>query len=455
MIGSNRNAVRKHGYNAFMLFQRRNNLRWLWVLIPILILILIGSGIAFTRGQPVITNIFPPPNMVAVPGLAPIQISFSRAMNPEAVEQGLTIEPDQPGEFVWEENTLAFTPTDPWPGGAVISVALGTGARTSLGIPLAEEQVWSFTVARTMLAYLWPANGPANLYMLDPVGGAVVQLTEMGGLLEFAVSTNGLLVYFSAYNETGGSSLWQLDMLTRESDLVLDCGSDLCSLPQPSPDGQWLVYENTTLGEVWLLSLENAEPSRLGAGTRPVWSSDGNLVFYDRAGMAFRIVDPAGTILASFANQLGEPGAWSPDGNFFAAPESDAGADSSRLLAFLPINGIVNDLSGDGLVEDTSPAYSPNGQWLAFARKYLDIERWTPGRQLWVMESDGENAYPLTNDEFYTHTSFAWSPNNQQIAFVRAHRTSPGAPPEIWVVNVDGSDPVQLVIGGYSPQWIP
>jgi len=438
-----------------MLSQRPNNLRWLWVLISILIIILIGGGIAFTRGRPTVTDKFPAPDTVAVPAVAPVEITFSRTMNPKAVEQGLIIEPDRPGKIVWEGNTLSFTPNEPWPGGAVISVTLGTGARSSLGIPLAEKQAWSFTVARTMLAYLWPADGPANIYMLDPVGGDVVQLTEMNGLLEFAVSANGLLVYFSAENETGGSSLWQLDMLTRESGLVLDCDSDLCSVPQPSPDGQWLVYENTTLGEVWLLSLESGELSWLGTGTRSVWSPDGNLAFYDQTGMAFRIVEPVGTVLASFANTLGEPGAWSPDGNFFTAPESDMETDSSRLLAFLPINGIVNDLSGDGLVEDISPAYSPNGQWLAFARRYLDVERWTPGRQLWVMESDGESAYPLTNDEFYTHTSFAWSPNSQQIAYVRAHRTSPDAPPEIWVVNVDGSDPVQLVIGGYGPQWIP
>jgi Tol biopolymer transport system component len=124
-------------------------------------------------------------------------------------------------------------------------------------------------------------------------------------------------------------------------------------------------------------------------------------------------------------------------------------------LAFLHINGIVKNLSGEELVEDTSPAYSPDGRWLAFARKFLDTERWTPGRQLWVMEADGENAYALTHDEFFSHAALAWSPDSQTIAFVRAHRTSPDVPPEIWIINVDGSNPIRLVIGGYAPQWIP
>jgi len=300
--------------------------------------------------------------------------------------------------------------------------------------------------------------------MLDPVGGDVVQLTERGGLLEFSVGANGLLVYYSAENEVRGSGVWRLDMLTRESELAIDCDTDLCALPQPSPDGEWLAYENTTQGEIWLLPLNGGEASRIGSGTRPQWSSEGELAYYDPVGRAFRFLDPvrpARAALASFPNEMGEPGAWSPDGNLFTAPDSDSGADSSRLLAFLPINGIINDLSGEGLVEDTSPAYSPNGQWLAFGRKYLDAERWTPGRQLWVMgvsaerEADGGNAHPLTNDEFYTHASFAWSPDSQTIAFVRAHRTSPDVPPELWMVNVDGSDPIRLVIEGYAPKWIP
>ena len=441
-----------------MLFRRRTFPRWLFV-IPIGILILIGGGIAFARGRPTVTSVFPVPDTVAVPGLAPVRITFSRAMNQESVAQNLVFEPEHPGEVTWEGDTMSFTPTTPWPGGEVITVTLG-GARSSLGIPLAEQQVWPFTVARTMLAYLWPINAPSNLYILDPVGGDVVQLTEMGGVLEFAVAADGLFIFFSAANDAGGSSLWRLDMITRESGLILDCGTDLCTLPQPSADGVWLVYENTTNGEIWLLPVEGGEAIFLGKGTRPTWASDGKLAFYDPVGKAFRVMDPTGNpggavLLTSFPNEMGEPGVWSADGSFFTAPEADAGADSSHLMAFLSINGITTNLSGDDLVEDTSPAYSPDGQWLAFGRKYLDAERWTPGRQLWVMEADGGNAHPLTDDEFYSHTSFAWSPDSQTIAFVKAHRTAPELPPELWIVNLDGSDPTRLVIGSVGPQWIP
>ncbi|MCB9133864.1 MAG: Ig-like domain-containing protein [Anaerolineales bacterium] len=437
-----------------MLFRRRTFPRWL-ILIPILLLILLAGGLPLARGRPTVTEIFPAPDTLAVPGLAPIHLTFSRAMNHAAVEQNLTLTPAHPGSYTWEGNILTFTPTEPWPGGATITAALGTGARSSLGMPLTETQTWSFTIARTMLAYLWPANGSANLYMLDPVGGTVVQLTETGGVLEFSVGEKGLALYFSAMNEAGGSSLWRLDMLTRTKVEILTCVQDLCALPQLSPDGKWLAYENTSRGDIWLLPLDGGEPVRLAFGTRPQWSSDGSLAFYDGEKQAFQIMDPTGTILASLPNTLGEPGAWTINGDFFTVPTSDIEADTSRLFAFLPLNGLLNDLSGPEPVEDTSPAYSPDGRWLAFARKYLDANRWTPGRQLWLMSPDGSNAHPLTNDEFYSHASFAWNPDSQIIAFVKAHRTAPEVPPALWMINVDGSNPLQLVIEGYAPQWVP
>ncbi len=444
-----------------MLFRKRSFPRWL-ILIPIVILILLGGGIAFARGRPTVIGVFPAPGAVAMPGLTPIRMTFSRAMNLPSVEQSLQIQPAHPGTFTWAGETMTFTPSEPWPAGAVISATLAGGARSSFGLPLTQEEggaftgTWSFSVARTMLAYLWPAGGSADLFMLDPIGGDVVQLTHIGGVLEFAVSADSLQVFFNAENGTGGSGLWRMEMLTRESALVLDCGADLCALPQPSPDGQWLAYENTSQNEIWLRSLTGADPVLLGGGTRPLWSAEGKLAFYEEEAQAFRIIDPAGAVPpASFPNTMGEPGAWTPDGDFFVAPDTDVTAHVSHLLKFLPINGLITNLSGDELVEDSSPAYSPDGQWLAFARKYLDANRWTLGRQVWVMDADGENARALTDDEFYAHTSFAWSPDSQTFAFVRAHRTAPEVPPEIWMVNVDGSARVQLVIGGYAPQWIP
>jgi Tol biopolymer transport system component len=106
-------------------------------------------------------------------------------------------------------------------------------------------------------------------------------------------------------------------------------------------------------------------------------------------------------------------------------------------------------------LEDTLPVFSPDGERLAFARKYLNQDEWTPGRQLWLMDMDGGNARSLTREPSYNHYDFAWSPLGNQLAFVRFNQTTMTEPPELWLVNDDGSQARLLVIGGYAPQWIP
>ncbi len=106
-------------------------------------------------------------------------------------------------------------------------------------------------------------------------------------------------------------------------------------------------------------------------------------------------------------------------------------------------------------MEDASPAYSPDGQWIAFARKHLDRERWTPGRQLWLMRPDGREARQLTNAPDYNHSALAWSPDSTSLAYMRFNQVEFTQPAEIWWIDINEAQPRMLVEGGYLPQWIP
>jgi Tol biopolymer transport system component len=116
--------------------------------------------------------------------------------------------------------------------------------------------------------------------------------------------------------------------------------------------------------------------------------------------------------------------------------------------------GIVTRLTTDEQAEDAGPSFSPDGIWLAFTRRYLDPIRWTPGRQVWLLSTDGTNIQQLTNDPSYKYTALTWHPDGTRIAVVRFNTTLLTDPPELWLIGLDG-DAVQLVIGGYAPQWIP
>ncbi len=452
-----------------MEFRKKNTPRW-YAFFIIAALVIAAGSVLFVRGRPALENTFPAPDARAVPAFAPLRLTFSRPMDARAVANNLFIEPTMEGEITWDENELIFTPHTPWPSGETISVTLTTGARSAQRLPLAAPQTWSFAVARTMLAYLWPVDGPADIYALDRLSGETIRLTETThGVLDFSISADGRVIYFSAVNDAGGSSLYALDRLAAAPELLLDCGKAICQYPQLAPDGNTLAYEraenapNRPPSQVWLLTLNDGRASRVAGpddtAAHPAWSVNGQLVYYDATRRAYAVFEPGAGVRQTFPNETGEPARWAPDGQRFVAPEilfeTPNAHATSHLFHFHPASELVTDLTHAADAEDMTPAYAPNGKLIAFARKYTDPERWTPGRQLWLMPASGEAAYALTNAPHHNHTAFAWHPGGTQIVFLRTNQTNLNEPPEIWIMSADGSHPLRLVIGGYNPVWLP
>jgi hypothetical protein len=424
------------------------------------------GGILYNQGRPSVIEVFPDPNAVAIPGPAPLRMTFDRPMNPASIASGLETIPARDGHFFWEDNTVTFRPDQPWPAGQVISVTLSSSARSSLSVVMEAPYRWQFTTAPTLLGYLWPSGGPADIYALDPGNGDIIQLSHSElGVLDFSVSTDSLSIYFSARNQAGGADLWHMDMISRESQLLFDCDGDLCTNVEIRSVNE-LAYENTSLNQVFYLSLDNTTGSLMGAGVRPNWSAQGQLAYFDASEPGFFFRDLETGALALFSNTTGEPGSWSPDGAFFVAPEirpAGSGTATSHLVLFELLTGSTLDLtqlaaslgSGDINVEDNSPAFSQDGGMIAFARKYLDSERWTPGRQLWIVSPDGAESRPISDSPNFNHSAFTWHPNEPQLAYLRSDQTDPTLPTEIWLTLLDGSGPVRLIIGGFQPTWIP
>ena len=279
-----------------------------------------------------------------------------------------------------------------------------------------------------------------------------------------------------------GADLYRIDRTKLEdspdnpyqAEKLLDCGTAQCRSPAVSFDDQYLAYEyilpapsgDAGPAQIWLLNLATLEAIPVGQEThetvQPSWSPTGLLAYYDRTSSGYEVFDPITQERVQISNQTGQPGAWSPNGEYYLAPEisylqAAGGTETgtSHLMRYSIQSKTTEDISGPNKVEDVEAGYSPDGVLIAFARKFLDAEHWSFGRQIWIMNADGSDPHAITDEADYNHYDLAWSRDGQSLAYVRFNQVKLFDPPELWMVNIDGSNPVQLVIGGYSPIWIP
>ena len=245
-------------YNTIM---RKRRIGWL----PLAALILaIGISLIYYWSIPQVLEVSPSQNATAVQAGASIRVRFSRPMQHGGVESRLVTDPPRRGNFSWEENTLTFTPDQPWGSGETVQVRLEPGARSTglLSMALRHGLSWTFTVRQPLLAYLYPSDASADIYLLDPSNGEITRLTDAPGtIMDYSVSLDGSVIYFNTEQGDGGSSIYGLNRNSGESRLLLECPGALCRYPQISPGGDFLAYERTDLSspvrlnlpQVWLL----------------------------------------------------------------------------------------------------------------------------------------------------------------------------------------------------------
>ena len=331
--------------------------------------------------------------------------------------------------------------------------------------------------------YLRPdPTGRIQLYRQDTAEAAPQQLGGQGAgdVLDFAASPDGRRVVYTVSDGLVG----ELRIVTRDGNgdrQLLACPDAECSGPVWSPDGGRLVYERRPydsdgiLGSPRLYWLDPADGATLplvageviGYGAR--FSPDGVWLSYvspaDEGVVLYRLADGQQRLLSS---RVGRPAAFSPDsaqvivsditleGNP-TAPDGDVPApiqESSRVFLYRVVLAEEGRerLSADLPVDDSAPAWSPDGVWVAFGRAPADA---ASGRQLWLMRPDGGNARALTNDLNLFHGPPAWSPDGAALLYQRFDLSDPAAAPAVWIMNLDDGTQTLVTPGGYLPAWLP
>lgn len=444
--------------------------------------------------MPRLEDISPTAESRGVPSTAPFRLTFSQAMDTVSVESRISIEPQHPVRFSWEGRTLIVQPVNPWTEGSTVTVQIAAGARSTRFLPMLQSHSWSFIIGTSRVLYLWPAEGPADLYTILPDGIDRVRLTETTlGVLDYTLNAERTRIVYAAARQDGGSDLHALDLVSGEHHLVYSCPQEVrCQALALDPTGEVLAFERyeftvwaagkPVLGpsQIWAVKMEGEDDAfPIGSAdhvtSNPVWSSIGWLAYYDNTLKAFALVDavngPTPQPFYYLPNELGLKGSWSPDGTFILLPEivfpeteTDEREELEASLTFYShlyrvdvYTGLMEDLSGGqhGRVEDASPSYSPNGAWIAFTRKYLEADQWTLGRQLWLMRHDGSEAHQLTDDPFFGFSALDWSLDSSTLVLMRSDQVDLAQPSEIWSYEIEGGEATKLVTGGYMPRWLP
>ncbi len=231
-----------------------------------------------------------------------------------------------------------------------------------------------------------------TLIVLSACGSSVIRITEMemGTLKNLQRATfedNGSEAGFSicgdlvayASNKDGNWEIYTMEKGNRSAiRKTSNYSTDL--FPTLSPDCEKLAFASDREGEfnIYVISAKQASAAtRLGAGTNPVFSSDGHYVYYQK----WLSTEQAATI-------------WRYD---------------------------LETNQHSQVVTGIHPAPSPDNKYLAYTK--YNQNTWLA--EIWMLELETQREMELVNSRDYHLVKPVWSPDGKKLAFTRFSDYSP------------------------------
>jgi Tol biopolymer transport system component/DNA-binding winged helix-turn-helix (wHTH) protein len=248
------------------------------------------------------------------------------------------------------------------------------------------------------------------------------------------------------------------------------------SQPSLSPDGRQVAFswggETGENRDIYVTLIGEQQPLRLTSDPAedayPAWSPDGKHIAFIRrhAGTQAEIILISAIggperILRSIrlgAWITGRMLAWSPDGNWLCFTTEIGRSGKHALFLLSPDTGSVRKLlteqdNGDG---DSSPAFSPDGRWLAFGRFIFPyFSKLLLQRLSADLKAEGE---PLAIAEAGVNPKGpVWTPDGKRVLFVEGTRIMQaeiGRPARPFYISAFGFSEITLAGSGPRPRLV-
>jgi Tol biopolymer transport system component len=157
--------------------------------------------------------------------------------------------------------------------------------------------------------------------------------------------------------------------------------------------------------------------------------------------------------LTSFAHAVAFDPAWSPDGQTIAFTKQPLRDTPSSIWTMSADGSDKVPLRRDRWFAYELPSYSPDGSTIVYSRCYPDFS----ACDLQTMNADGTNAETLTSFGIEVYDlSARYSPDGSEIAFSGFGRD--GVQAAVYVMDDDGSDIDAVTrprVGAWLPDWSP
>lgn len=240
------------------------------------------------------------------------------------------------------------------------------------------------------------------------------------------------------------------------------CLAVLAAIPAhaafPGRNGE-IVFASTKDGDsdIYAMTAHGSIPRNLtntdGREQQPSVSADGSRLAYKTAvyfprheetwtsgfdgSQAHQLTDTPGT------NRFSTQPSWSPDGTRLLVRSNRDGGRYDVWSIRASDGGDPVQLTHEA--DDRYPAYSPDGKRIVFRSDRAGDP------DIWTMNADGSNPVNLTAQTGRWESAPAWSPDGKRIAFERAgvpgdpdNNDAAFAADEIWTMSADGSDQRRL-----------